>query len=357
MKRCPTCQKEFADSMRFCQTDGTPLVEVAEKAPPPDPYKTVVGGLIKMDDDFLQIPEQNDPMKTMVGSPEPPKAAPPKIEPPLPKPPSEPTINVSPKVESKPQEPPPPPKFSEPSLSPPSFGDLSPSSASNTPPSSPPLSQPPKNDPVPPKPAPPAPFGASPFSGEAGKSESPFSKPSSAPGSSPFDKPANSKSSPPADKMPPPPYKDPEPMFGGQQPPSFNQSPFSQPQTPFGQSNEPFSQQNDWAPPPAPVASWQDQGVGSSTPFQPPVAGGQNQTLAIVSLVCGVLSLLCCAWFLPGIAAVVLGFMAKSKADQNPAEYGGRGMALAGMITGGISIVLGIIVSLLWLLGAFAGNF
>src|SRR5690349_10218235 len=38
MKRCPTCQKTFDDNMRFCQTDGTPLVEDA----PQDPYKTMV---------------------------------------------------------------------------------------------------------------------------------------------------------------------------------------------------------------------------------------------------------------------------------------------------------------------------
>ena len=35
--------------------------------------------------------------------------------------------------------------------------------------------------------------------------------------------------------------------------------------------------------------------------------------------------------------------MAKNNADSNPAEYGGRGMALAGLITGGIGTVLGIL--------------
>ena len=39
MKRCPNCQKTFDDAMRFCQTDGTPLVD---DAPPADPYKTMV---------------------------------------------------------------------------------------------------------------------------------------------------------------------------------------------------------------------------------------------------------------------------------------------------------------------------
>src|SRR5215467_12929525 len=39
MKRCPTCQKTFDDAMRFCQTDGTALIE---DAAPADPYKTMV---------------------------------------------------------------------------------------------------------------------------------------------------------------------------------------------------------------------------------------------------------------------------------------------------------------------------
>src|SRR6185369_4036351 len=39
MKRCLTCQKTFDDAMRFCQTDGTPLVE---DVAPVDPYRTMV---------------------------------------------------------------------------------------------------------------------------------------------------------------------------------------------------------------------------------------------------------------------------------------------------------------------------
>src|SRR6516164_8581274 len=79
MKRCPTCQKTFDDAMRFCQTDGTPLIE---EAAPADPYKTMVASKediaaalrstppsepkpeppapepAKRDDDPLQIPSQ-----------------------------------------------------------------------------------------------------------------------------------------------------------------------------------------------------------------------------------------------------------------------------------------------------------
>ena len=40
MKKCPTCDKTFDDSMKFCQVDGTALVD---DAPAFDPYATMVG--------------------------------------------------------------------------------------------------------------------------------------------------------------------------------------------------------------------------------------------------------------------------------------------------------------------------
>src|SRR3954469_25606955 len=79
MKKCPTCEKTFEDSMRFCQVDGTPLVDAA---PPVDPYKTMVARPEDIsaaippppieppnrEDDVLQLPKQNDPLKTMFAS-------------------------------------------------------------------------------------------------------------------------------------------------------------------------------------------------------------------------------------------------------------------------------------------------
>lgn len=82
--------------------------------------------------------------------------------------------------------------------------------------------------------------------------------------------------------------------------------------------------------------------------FQNPAAAGPSQVLAIVSLVIGILSLLCCAWFLPGIIAIVLGFVARSKANSDPANYGGAGLALGGIITGALSLVIGVIVVILY---------
>ena len=359
MKQCPTCQKEFPDSMRFCQTDGTPLVEKAEKAPPPDPYKTVVGGSIKMDEDLLQLPP-DDPNKTMVSPISMPKAEAPKSEPPKP-------FNEAPKVENRPQTPPPAPKFEQPGMNEPKFGNPSPSSnvsgssssigdspkvGSIPPPNS--FNAPPKSD-VPPvknDPLPPPSFGSSPFSNEGGKSESPFDKLKSPPSSSPFDKPAGAPSSSPFEKTPPPPFKDPEPKFGGQQSSPFGQSPFDQPKTPFGQQNEPANQgfqQNDWTPPPAPVAGWQEQGVGANTPFQPPVAGGQNQILPIISLVLGIISLCCYIAPITGLAALITGFMGMKNANNDPAQYGGKTLAIVGMILGGLFFLVGVAYYIFWL--------
>lgn len=301
MKKCPTCEKTFDDAMRFCQIDGTPLVDEPD-ASGFDPYATIVGtpanlsttpeppaapaaadatpsaAAISVPDEVLDLPDA-DPLKTVfvsdaemkqvlgaedeaagtsegAGADGPETAAKFELAPSMPEPP------------------------------PPSFSDIAP------PPS-------------------------------------PFSEP------------------PPArdDAVPAPPmFLEPEPA----QPPP--------PPAPF-QAPEPAAPMQEWAPPPPPDASWQNQQIGSNTPFQPPAAGagGENKTLAIVSLVCGILSLVCCSWFIPGIAAIVMGFIARSKANSDPANYGGAGLALGGIITGAVSVVLGIIVVVLYLFGALAG--
>ncbi len=95
-------------------------------------------------------------------------------------------------------------------------------------------------------------------------------------------------------------------------------------------------------------------GYGQNAPFQTPVAGGQSQGLAIGALVCGILSLICCNWFIVGIAALVMGFIAKGKASSDPAHYGGAGLALGGIICGGVSMILGVLVWILYALGFLA---
>jgi len=89
--------------------------------------------------------------------------------------------------------------------------------------------------------------------------------------------------------------------------------------------------------------------------YQTP-APQQSQGMAVGSLVCGIISILTsfavCLWFISapvGIVAVVLGLIAKGKADRG--EAGGKGMAKTGMILG----IIGIVLSILITVGAYMG--
>lgn len=307
MKKCPTCQRTFDDSLRFCQSDGTPLVD---DAPPVDPYKTMVaskadisaaiGGdepsgpetSAKADDEVLQLPVESDPKKTMfvseeelrreMGAPE------------------EPVVDLPPLA-------PEPPKFAEPDLSPPSFGDVTPAAP------------------------PPSPFssGEGTSSQDLGGEPPPFMK-TTPPIPSPFNEPKGATYDRPMSYSPP------------------------EPETPIAaaQMSEPASSPIQ-AGASAPVQNWESNEPMQNAPIS--AAAGQNKTLAIVSLVVGILSIFCCGWFIPGIVAIVLGFMAKGKATNDPANYGGKGLALGGIITGAVSLVLGVIVVVLYFLGFAAG--
>jgi len=73
--------------------------------------------------------------------------------------------------------------------------------------------------------------------------------------------------------------------------------------------------------------------------FAPPP---QNDGKAIASLVLGILSLVGCFGALAGIPAVILGFLAKRDIARSQGAIGGDGLALGGIITGGLSTVLSI---------------
>lgn len=346
MKKCPTCSKTFEDSMRFCQSDGTPLVD---DAPAFDPYATVVArpdvpavepqserievGIapIAEPEEVLDLPAA-DPLKTMYVSDDEMRAALGSTH--------DPDV---PEMEIPPV--PAPPQFSEPDIASPKFTDLPPMASPFADTESSVDTALPFENTNPPIP--------SPF--ESASDDVDFSEPATMIQSAPL---------PPFQSSPPP------SPFGSPEPPSPFQAadPVFTPETPVYQEPEavvpaytsPFDPPTtpaEWTPPPAPVAGWQDQGLGQNTPFQPPVAGGEgaNKTLAIVSLVCGILGILCCG-LLSGIPAIITGYMAKNNVDSNPQEYGGRGLAVAGMVLGGISIVLTIIVIILQVFLGVLGN-
>lgn len=94
------------------------------------------------------------------------------------------------------------------------------------------------------------------------------------------------------------------------------------------------------------TASPYETPVAPQTPFPAQMIPGAaiSQGLAIGSMICGIIGLLgCCVWCLSGplaIIAVVLGHVTLSKAKAEPARYGGKGMAKAGLVTGYLALLL-----------------
>lgn len=103
---------------------------------------------------------------------------------------------------------------------------------------------------------------------------------------------------------------------------------------------------------PRPVAGGVAQPAAGVVAGQP--AAGRQQGLALASMICGIVALLgvCVYLGVPvGLAAVVLGHLAKSKIRKQPQVYSGKGMAIAGLITGYLAVVLGaaILAFVLWI--------
>jgi len=378
MKRCPTCDKTFADGMKFCQTDGTVLID---DAPPADPYKTVVGNQSDIasaippldpfktmvaapqkpaEDDLLQLPDEQDSINTMIVSKDELRQESNaggaedmlSLDSPSPNAPSAPLIEPKPAVAPNDFS---SPKSNEPSLRPPSFGDSRQEAGLPKP------SEGLASDATIimgsdiPKENPPSPFDSKPFQNDF-SSQSPYGNQENKAIPSPFQDSPPSYQTPSASPFDAPksPFKEPEPTFDSPAE-APNQSPF-QPPSPFGQpeSFNPPMQQSAWTPPPAPISEWQNQELGTNTPFQPPAAAtGQNQTLPIISLVLGIISLCCYVSPLTGLAAIVTGYLGMKNVNTDPAQYGGKTMAIIGMILGGLFFLIGVAYYIIWLvLGA-----
>ena len=83
--------------------------------------------------------------------------------------------------------------------------------------------------------------------------------------------------------------------------------------------------------------------VGPPPISAPTGSQGQQSGLAVTSLVLGIFSLLCFL-ILTGIPAIICGHVARSRARKSPAQYGGAGMALAGLILGYVSVVVTFLI-------------
>ena len=68
----------------------------------------------------------------------------------------------------------------------------------------------------------------------------------------------------------------------------------------------------------------------------------ERNNLAVASLIVGIVSLVLCVAFAPAVVGLVLGLIALKQIKSSGA--GGRGMALAGVVTSAVSLVLGVVV-------------
>lgn len=124
-----------------------------------------------------------------------------------------------------------------------------------------------------------------------------------------------------------------QPQPGWQQPggaahDATAQQPAWQQGQPYGQSGDPYAQQPAWD---------RDATHVQST--------GGTDGVAVAALVIGILSLLT-SWFvlggLGGVIALVLGLVALGRIKRN--RSAGRGMAITGVVTGALSILVAIVV-------------
>ncbi|HLN99267.1 MAG TPA: DUF4190 domain-containing protein [Pyrinomonadaceae bacterium] len=101
--------------------------------------------------------------------------------------------------------------------------------------------------------------------------------------------------------------------------------------------------------PPSPLQS------GWAPPPPPAYPGNPNQSLAIASLILGIMSITvgwCCSFgILTGPVALVLGIVALVQIKNDPRKFGGKGFAIGGIVTGALYFVILALVILLYGVG------
>lgn len=143
------------------------------------------------------------------------------------------------------------------------------------------------------------------------------------------------------------------------QPPT-SPDPYGQPHDPYGQSAP-----NPYAQPPVSGDPYSQQPPAygqqyPQTPYASAAPAGGNNGMAIGAMVTGIVSLLlscCCnAFSLPiSATAIVLGVISRKQIAQRGQTNGG--MALTGIITGAVAVVIALTLFVLSLSGAFDTNY
>ncbi|HEX2270323.1 MAG TPA: DUF4190 domain-containing protein [Pyrinomonadaceae bacterium] len=132
-------------------------------------------------------------------------------------------------------------------------------------------------------------------------------------------------------------------------------------------ADDPSEQQTQWLPRDQPdPGGWMppDERAPIARPWQPPVtppapgrtnANTSPHPMAIASLISGVIALvfgLICTMPIPGILAVIFGFVALSQLRNRPTQPS-KGLAIAGIIMGGLSL-LWFVLWVIWMIFAIA---
>lgn len=109
------------------------------------------------------------------------------------------------------------------------------------------------------------------------------------------------------------------------------------------------------APPPTQYQPPQGQ---IFSPYAMPTS--PDQTLATVSLAAGAASITigwcCSSGLLLGPAAMIVGFIALSQNKKDPQSYGGRGLAIGGIVAGGLFLLIYVGIMVVYLLAALLSN-
>lgn len=114
--------------------------------------------------------------------------------------------------------------------------------------------------------------------------------------------------------------------------------------------------------PPAPQPyGWANETPAQWTPPPPPAIRGpatQQQTLAVASMILGLVGITF-GWICGGpffaLLAVVMGTVALFQIKKDPVRYGGKPMALIGLILGAIVLAIYVVIMAIWVIMMFAG--
>ena len=118
---------------------------------------------------------------------------------------------------------------------------------------------------------------------------------------------------------------------------------------------------------PVPSSGSAESGSPEVSPYQAPAASQMNEpapqlvapvqqnTMALVSMILGILSIFCMG-ALTGIPAIICGHIARKQFLESPVPQSGEGMAMAGLILGYIMTVLSLLYVIFMVLVAWGAS-